>query len=636
MAHTKDPRSATTANCGLEKPVRGAYRDGWADLLNDNYDLIDAAVVEKAGVVHDHEETPMLGEYLKGLDPYEGDVNVACITGLTTGTPDFQLASSPGRWFLSVDQRTRIRQDTTVIAVQFYVGPSNLPTSFWIMFWRKNAAGTWDYVGGEDVRSKMTAGQINWINLDTPIQVKTGDYVGYGGIGTGMFLTPITGAAISTYYKNMAQPTGTYDWTTAGTIGTYLPLRVFGDPPVVVCIGDSITAGHPGNYSYIEASQIEDPLSDYTRQIAARTGVTVQNMGIGGQTSTQVAARFLSDCAYLRPRVAIIEVGLNDIQQGVTEAQFMANVRSMLETCRTHAYPMVPVFVGLPWTGATDAQSADLRRRYERVRALLEYYDDAVFVPAWLLAGSGREYWDIRARYDYGDQLHYNRGGYSAIATAILSASVHARRWGGLVPGFQALYLFDEGAGESVTDYAWNGNGGTLGGAATPAWVDGGLGLTADGYVTLPEQSFGGAYTIQFVASRASASGPGIVLSGEGDEARLGFGAGEQLWVRAVDDGGIAGPDLPGGGAVPRLVTVRRSAAGIVSVSIGAGAPSVLFGGEAQAGPASFGYVGAADGDSVDGTVSFAIFYPFELSMAEGIRNSVAVRGILAPRGVAV
>lgn len=452
--------SLFTTNFLFEKAPGGSYVGRWDELINGNLDKIDAAIVTKAdanhlhdatylgktataadsdkldgldstafaAADHDHEEReamPSLREYIQGLDPYEGDVNVACLTGLTTGAPDFQLAASPGRWFLSLDNRTRVRQDCDITAIQFYVGPSNMPTSFWFMVWRKNAAGTWDYIGGEDVRSKMESGKINWINLDTPIPVKTGDYIGYGGIGTGMFLTPIPGATASaTYYKNMAQPNGTYDWTTASTIEKSLPLRAFGHAPVVVCIGDSITAGHPGNYSYIEASTTENPASDYPRRLANLTGVTVQNMGIGGQTSTQVAARFTTDCVYLRPRVAIIEVGLNDIQQGITAVQFVANITSMLEACRTSVYPIVPVFVGLPWTGATDEECIEMRGWFEQVRDLLDDYDDGTFVYGWMVLGDGPNRWDIKAKYDYGDQLHYNADGYAALTIAVLAARV--------------------------------------------------------------------------------------------------------------------------------------------------------------------------------------------------------------------
>jgi lysophospholipase L1-like esterase len=384
-----------------------------------------AADVGAAPAVHAHEERlamPTLGEYISGLDARSNIVNVACNTGLSTGVPDFQLAATPGRWFLSVDQRTRIRQNCSITALQFYVGPSNMPSSFWFMVWRKNAAGTWDYVGGENIISKMTAGKTNWITLTTPIAVKKGDYVGYGGIGTGMFLTPIQGDTVSTYYQNMSQPSGTYNWAAASPINKYLPMRCFGRAPVVVCIGNSITAGHPGNYSFIEATKTENVASDYTYRLEARTGVTVQNMGIGGQTSTQVLERFNSDCIYLHPKVAIIEVGLNDIQQGISQSTFISNVTAMFDACVADG--IVPVFVALPWTGATDPQSTTLRTWYEAVRVLMDNYDEGTFVYGWRLLGSGANQWDIKTKYDCGDQIHYNADGYAALTTAILSARV--------------------------------------------------------------------------------------------------------------------------------------------------------------------------------------------------------------------
>jgi hypothetical protein len=55
---------------------------------------------------------------------------------------------------------------------------------------------------------------------------------------------------------------------------------------------------------------------------------------------------------------------------------------------------------------------------------ILAGYDDATFVYAWTFLGSGTNQWDIKARYDHGDGLHYNEDGYRALTTAILSAKV--------------------------------------------------------------------------------------------------------------------------------------------------------------------------------------------------------------------
>lgn len=69
---------------------------------------------------------------------------------------------------------------------------------------------------------------------------------------------------------------------------------------------------------------------------------------------------------------------------------------------------------------------------------------------------------------------------------------LHRRRGGGLVwPGMgsslAALYLFDDGAGTTLTDTSGNGLNGTLGATtAAPSWVTEGLSFDGGDYVTLP------------------------------------------------------------------------------------------------------------------------------------------------------
>lgn len=60
-----------------------------------------------------------------------------------------------------------------------------------------------------------------------------------------------------------------------------------------------------------------------------------------------------------------------------------------------------------------------------------------------------------------------------------------------IVPGASAIYLFDEGSGQVLTDYSGNNRNGTLGstpGADTndPAWQTYGLSFATDDYATLP------------------------------------------------------------------------------------------------------------------------------------------------------
>jgi len=58
MAHAPvDPNSTYTATFAFEKAMLGAYAGRWQSLVNDNLDLIDAAIAGKAAANHLHAGT---------------------------------------------------------------------------------------------------------------------------------------------------------------------------------------------------------------------------------------------------------------------------------------------------------------------------------------------------------------------------------------------------------------------------------------------------------------------------------------------------------------------------------------------------------------------------------------------------
>ena len=58
MAHDPvDPNSTFTQTFGFEKAMLGAYTGRWQLLINDNLDLIDAAIAGKAAANHAHAGT---------------------------------------------------------------------------------------------------------------------------------------------------------------------------------------------------------------------------------------------------------------------------------------------------------------------------------------------------------------------------------------------------------------------------------------------------------------------------------------------------------------------------------------------------------------------------------------------------
>ena len=105
------------------------------------------------------------------------------------------------------------------------------------------------------------------------------------------------------------------------------------DPKVVVALGDSITAGVDGSGA------------PWPSRLAALSGKTVINAGIGGQESGDGLGRIGGALAAYKPGYIIIDFGANDaIMQRDTDAT-LANIRAMVQAAK--ANKTVPILATL-------------------------------------------------------------------------------------------------------------------------------------------------------------------------------------------------------------------------------------------------------------------------------------------------
>jgi lysophospholipase L1-like esterase len=177
-----------------------------------------------------------------------------------------------------------------------------------------------------------------------------------------------------------------------------------------VAIGDSIT--FTGHYAY--------------QMMQQRETLDITLKGIGGQTLTQIEARFATDVVALAPRFCVIEGGINDIQLtgvGVDPTSTMqTKVISMIGQAR--AASIVPIVVNVTpfknstnWTaerqGYLDAYNAWLLS-YTTTNSVLMLDANALLVdpatPQTLLAA-----------FDSGDHLHWGTLGHRIVGNALMS-----------------------------------------------------------------------------------------------------------------------------------------------------------------------------------------------------------------------
>jgi acyl-CoA thioesterase-1 len=93
----------------------------------------------------------------------------------------------------------------------------------------------------------------------------------------------------------------------------------------LVCFGDSLTAGYgaiiPG---------IDDKSKSYPAYLQNKINIPVVNAGISGNTTSQSLSRVDTDVLSKRPQIVIIELGANDLFQGISIVTTKNNLQNII------------------------------------------------------------------------------------------------------------------------------------------------------------------------------------------------------------------------------------------------------------------------------------------------------------------
>jgi acyl-CoA thioesterase-1 len=97
------------------------------------------------------------------------------------------------------------------------------------------------------------------------------------------------------------------------------------DKPVVVCFGDSLTAGHGAT-----VPGVDDREHAYPAYLQRRLAAQVVNAGVSGDTTFDALARIERDVLAWDPAVVIIEFGANDLFQRISPKETQENFEKMI------------------------------------------------------------------------------------------------------------------------------------------------------------------------------------------------------------------------------------------------------------------------------------------------------------------
>jgi lysophospholipase L1-like esterase len=339
------------------------------------------------------------------------------------------LSTNQNFYLINNAHNSRIRQTGTVTQIQIYLNslPGSL-TAFYFDVWRKNGA-TWDSVAHVNIYSLLTSG-INTITLPRSVNVNVGDYTGLSytcSSAPSNFLnsTASTGGA---YYKTSAPTWTAHDWTADNVLTTYVPIFVYMQSPVISFIGDSHVSGYPYNSSYIEQSMLDSTSASYPYKVGAALGITYQNLGLAGETTTTINSNFKYVLTDANPRYGSIDAGINDVGSAFPISTTIGNIKKMLDSAVLHnIVPLVHMI--LPWnsSGTSGGRKIDsinyqidsmVTASYPTARII----DCRTTIGQFRVGGDPGNLWDINPVYGYGDGLHFNGAGNAVIANKVVDA----------------------------------------------------------------------------------------------------------------------------------------------------------------------------------------------------------------------
>ncbi|GKS58545.1 arylesterase [Nitrospira sp.] len=208
--------------------------------------------------------------------------------------------------------------------------------------------------------------------------------------------------------------------------------------PVILCFGDSLTAGFQSPTPSNPMGQ-ETPYGDWLQELLGTRG-TVRVSGICGEVTGEMVLRFSRDVIERKPVVVAILGGTNDLGLNAQPAEIMRNLSTMY--ARAGSAGVVPIPITVPSirvdpSGASPEAKAwiedHLARRRQLNRLILEYATTRKLPFLDLFEATADATTQmLTARYS-NDGLHLSTEGYRVFGS-LLYERVFAPRLDELVP----------------------------------------------------------------------------------------------------------------------------------------------------------------------------------------------------------
>ena len=428
-------------------------------------------------------------------------------------TTDYRYYGDSSGWdSFSGGNATRFMQSGTL--QYFNANLSNMATitEFKIKIWRLNpATGKYNLIStSADISSRLSDGYNSVYIGDLGISVIEGDSYdiflkGTGGWGAFTLASSPSDDYVHAYVGFAQSPNGTeYDWDNTPYKGVYsLSVQFLMDSPDVIFIGDSILSGAMLSYAFTDQSvyaYTQIPSPDVSKSVPykfnALSGMTYQNLGIGGDTYPHLYNRLSLDVLQKSPDYVVIEGGVNNLGQSDTADYIFPYIQDEIEDCiAAGATPIVLLVFPDNWlTSAQNAECNDLNQM------IIDYHEanqNFILVDCREALGTYTNgVWTIDAQYN-SDGVHLTEAGNDVVAQAIYTeymqyefGPVAAFTQDATLSGAPMSVEFTDQSTRTPTSWAWNFGDGETSTSQSPTHVYDAVGV----------------YTVRLTATNANGS----------------------------------------------------------------------------------------------------------------------------------
>ncbi len=337
--------------------------------------------------------------------------------------------------WITYGQLYRVRQTGLIKQVVIYLPSSTGISSFKIRVWRPSGVGFDLVSSSEDLTGQLVSGATNTLALQG-LAASEGDYIG-GAVtyspsasAQNFFVQPAVGARFngSVYWLTNAPISNLgFNWTGQNlATNVILFTQAKMAAPIFIGFGDSTTSGDRTNYSFADWSAQSPGIShSWVYHLGQSLGYSYQNMGISGDTSSNLLQRVQSDVVDLNPRFVVGMIGVNDqVVSGLPNSTIETNITSLWQTFQSNNISFV--WLGPPPVGltVTPPQLSDLTDWILTNAPLFGGIpvDLRPWMGAFHSGGTAGNLWDQQPLYTPIDSVHPYELGNMRIAQAVQEA----------------------------------------------------------------------------------------------------------------------------------------------------------------------------------------------------------------------